>query len=291
MIIDILSDLHIDFYFRKKPTAESIKKLYAPIFTNNQKRNAGDVLIIAGDIGHKNKQNILVLDLIKEVFEYKYIVCVLGNHDYYLLDKSSAGSYNNDSMLRVKRMSDMINKRDGMYCLDGNVVELEGIRFGGCDSWYDGEYIKQNFDEICSIWNVRKDDYYINQLWENSLNDANYIYNMNWQEYAQKEKEKIENIYKDVDVMITHVNPSVKKEHTSLTFRDCETTGFFTFDGSKYLKEGSMKYWVYGHTHERAEHDIAGVRCICNPMGYPNESGCGEWTQIRNIEIFNSGKL
>lgn len=118
------------------------------------------------------------------------------------------------------------------------------------------------------------------------MSDAHYVLDINWQKYAKLEKEKIEKIYRNVDVMITHVNPSIEKEHTSTSFREEDTTGFFTFDGSKYLKDGNMKYWIYGHTHIEAEHIIDGVTCICNTMGYPGESANGEWVWIKSIEIF-----
>ncbi len=278
MKIDILSDLHLDFYFKGKPKVQSVESVFSRIF---DKENIGDALIVAGDIGHNNKQNIQVLKLIKEIFGYKYIICVLGNHDFYLLDKSLRSNYDNSSILRAARMRKYINDQEGMYCLNGEVVVIDGVRIGGCDSWYDGEYIKENFDKVCPLWNVPKDAHYINQLWEHSLNDANYIYGMDWQKKAELEKQKIEKIYQDVDIMITHVNPSLAKEHTSRSYRETETTGFFTFDGRKYLEKGSMKYWIYGHTHDAMEYEMQGVRCICNPLGYPSE--CHH--TLRSIEI------
>lgn len=284
MTIDILSDLHIDFYFRHSLTDEAVKSIYSHIVTDNQKREIGDVLIVAGDIGHYNAQNVTVLGIIKKIFGYKHIICVLGNHDYYLPDNGSRKDYFDKSLFRAERLRALINKEKGMHCLDGNVVEIDGVRFGGCDSWYDGEYTKQNFKES-SVRKVPIDDTYMNQLWKQSMHDATAIYNFNWQEYAQLEKEKIEKIYKDVDVMITHINPSINKEHTSHSFRDAESTGFFTFDGSNYLREGSMKYWIYGHTHVEMEYELYGVKCICNPMGYPSENGNGEWAWIKSIEI------
>ena len=59
MKIDILSDLHLDFYFRGKPKAQSVESVFSRIF---DKENIGDALIVAGDIGHNNKQNIQVLE-------------------------------------------------------------------------------------------------------------------------------------------------------------------------------------------------------------------------------------
>lgn len=283
MKIDVLSDLHIDFYFRHHITIEAVESAYAHILTDNGNRETGDVLIIAGDIGHYNEQNIEVLKLIKQIFGYKHMICVLGNHDYYLISGGMRNAFSGDSLNRIKHMRDLINKEDGMYCLDGEIVEIGGVKFGGCDSWYDGSYAKKHFSD--STWKIAINDAHLDDLWKLIMNDANYITNMNWIEYAQKEKEKIEKIYQSVDVMITHVNPSIQKEHTSQNYREEKTTGFFTFDGSEYLKKGSMKYWVYGHTHIPAEHEIDGVKCICNPMGYPAENSYGENVRIKSFTL------
>jgi len=279
MTIDILSDIHLDFYFRShRVKEEAVERLFSPIFTPSP----ADVLIIAGDIGHDNQQNINVLKHIQKLFGYKHIICVLGNHDYYLIDSSAKHCYKNKSLQRASEMRTLINDEEGMYCLDGNIVEIEGVRFGGCDSWYDGEYITKN----CSIWNVHKDSYYIDQLWQNSLNDAHYIKAFDWQQMAIDEKKKLDKIYKDVDVMITHVNPSLNPQHTFELYRESELTAFFTFNGEKYLQEGSMRYWIFGHTHNETEYEMGNTHCIANPMGYPSESGNGQYVTIRRIEIF-----
>ncbi len=281
MKIDILSDLHIDFYFRKKPAEDQIRTLYESILGNHNGYSTGDMLIVAGDIGHYNKQNIQALKRIKDVFGYQHIICVLGNHDYYLIDHASRANYGQNSLERVQRMRELINKEEGMYCLDGNIIEINGVKFGGCDSWYDGEYIRRHF------W--KKDEEYmkgyVSLLWRRSMADADYIYGMEWQAYAKHQKQKLESIYQKADVMITHINPSIEKVHTNEKYRNEDTTGYFTFDGSHFLKEGSMQYWIFGHTHDRMEYEAHGVKCLCNPMGYPNESLNGQSIQPMQIEI------
>ena len=77
MKIDILSDLHFDNYFYNKYSKDDVIKFYSQIIDF---KNCGDVLVIAGDLGHNNHQNIKILKILKEF--YKNIVCVLGNHDY-----------------------------------------------------------------------------------------------------------------------------------------------------------------------------------------------------------------
>ncbi len=285
MTIDILSDLHFNNYFYQRITENEIIELYSDIFSKNN-RTIGDVLVIAGDLGHDNKQNIIALKLIKKLFGYKYIICVLGNHDYYLSNNGDRKKYFTKSTFRASRMRDIINNEKDMHCLDGDIIEIEGIKFGGVDSWYDGEYIKEHFGERAPNPDYTKDNLWINKYWfDTMISDRKNLFEFDWTEQSIKEKNKIEKIYQNIDVMITHVNPSIEKQHTKEEYRNLEMSGFFSFDGKKYLLNGNMKFWIYGHTHTPCEFIINGVTCICNPMGYVKESGFGEFIDIKQIEI------
>jgi predicted phosphodiesterase len=79
MKIGYISDLHIDFYvaFNKSHLLKKFIESLNPEFY--------DLLIIAGDIGHYNQQNILFLNYFKE-YSNK-IIAVIGNHDLYLPTK------------------------------------------------------------------------------------------------------------------------------------------------------------------------------------------------------------
>ena len=57
MKIDILSDLHFDNYFYNKYTKDDVINFYSQIIDFN---SCGDVLVIAGDLGHNNHQNIKI---------------------------------------------------------------------------------------------------------------------------------------------------------------------------------------------------------------------------------------
>ena len=272
--IDILSDTHFDNYFYGKYTNYDVINFYSQIIDFN---NCGDVLVIAGDIGHNNIQNIKILKLLKQY--YKNIICVLGNHDYYLLGKENKSQFKN-SFERVENMRELINSQDGMYCLNGDIIEIDGIKFGGCDGWYnDGYFGRQYPTESFS----RKST---NVMWQNIMNDANFIYGVeNFDDIFQIERPKIEKVFKECDVMITHINPSAKNEHINIRFQNNPSNVFFCFEGEKYLKNGNMKYWIFGHTHEELEYIEHNVHCICNPLGYFNESGNGKFINIRTIEI------
>ena len=185
MKVDFLSDLHIDFYFdpKQKIKDENIKKLYHPIITEDN-REIGDVLIIAGDIGHYNHQNIRVLKYLKEHY-YKHIICVLGNHDYYLLGIEAKSQFKN-SFERVENMRRLINAEKDMYCLNGNFAQIDGVVFGGCDSWYnDGyfsrQYPAQNFSRKST-----------NEQWKKIMYDGEMIIGVdNFDDIWEIEKPKI----------------------------------------------------------------------------------------------------
>ena len=274
--VDILSDLHIDFYFKKDIpiTKEDVKKLYDPIFGGI----ASDVLIVAGDIGHYNEQNIKVLQFIQELY-YGYIVCVLGNHDYYLSSKAMNEQYQ-DSFHRAKELKDELNSSNNIYCLDGNIIEIEGIKFGGAMGWYSDAYLKayyplRHFSQKSN-----------NTMWKTISQDSMFIKGIeNFDDLYHIEYPKLLEVYEKCDIMITHINPSFLDKHLDLRFTSSQSNTFFTFNGHNLLDKGSMKYWVFGHTHTKIEYEFEDVKCICNPLGYPGESNYREWCSIKTIEI------
>jgi metallophosphoesterase superfamily enzyme len=263
MKIDYFSDPHFDFWFTPKNEINYNKldrqfKNYVPL-------ERGEVLIIAGDLGHFNRQNIQILKAIKELYGYKHIICVLGNHDYYLSTTSQRFGFKEDSLKRVREMRRLINAEEGIYCLDGYVIEINGVNFGGCDSWYSNAYLQGYFPKKHSQASV-------NNMWQNIMNDFGFIYGVRSYDTIYKiEKRKMNKVHDKCDVMITHVNPSYLRRHLTPEWANDESSTFFSFNGHDLMKNGSMKYWIFGHTHSNIEYEYNEVKCLCNPLGYPGE--------------------
>ena len=198
-----------------------VNPFFKVVFTDDGTREIGDILIVAGDIGHYNDQNIEVLKIFQKEF-YKHIVCVLGNHDYYLVDSKAKDTFENDSFKRVEDMRKLINHEENMYCLDGEIIEIDGVKFGGADSWYDEAYVRRYYPQF--------DSNHINLLWNGNINDSRLIKGINrFDDISKLEIKKLEKIYQDCDVMITHVNPSFDEEHINEKYHNSPINTFFTF--------------------------------------------------------------
>jgi metallophosphoesterase superfamily enzyme len=264
--VSILSDLHFDSHLPSYGVSDTmVRKLFDPIFTQDGMEPA-DVLIIARDLGHYNSQSYTIIKMLREIY-FKHIICVLGNHDYYLINHIQRDDYDLDSFKRVDEMRNLLNSIDGVHCLNGNVVEIEGIRFGGCDSWYDGAYSMWLYDP------KRTKGDWIDSYWRMRMNDAHHMPNIKRFDALWKiEKRKIEAVYQQCDVMITHVMPSINPEHVDKMYRNDKATGYFTFDGQKYLKDTTAHTWIYGHSHSNKDVQVNGVRMVANQLGYRNEA-------------------
>jgi hypothetical protein len=72
--------------------------------------------------------------------------------------------------------------------------------------------------------------------------------------------------------MITHINPSNLREHQNPEYANEYSTGFFCFDGLKFLKNTTAKYWIFGHTHSKLDYEYNNTKVLSNPLGYPSEN-------------------
>jgi DNA repair exonuclease SbcCD nuclease subunit len=78
MTFAILGDTHFDFHFN--PNAPVTERLFDAKFKSILEANPADVLLIPGDIGHYNAQNLECLKHLRRY--YDRVVVTFGNHDY-----------------------------------------------------------------------------------------------------------------------------------------------------------------------------------------------------------------
>ena len=235
------------------------------------------MIVVAGDLGHYNAQSLEAMLLIKERY-CRELVCVLGNHDYYMSQKER--QFYSGSFERAEAMKRMLAE-NGIHCMDGTIVEIDGIRFGGAMGWYDGMYAWEHFQRQLQGTLVPLEEY-----WRKSMNDFAQITDIKHvRDLWEIEKPKIEAVYRDCDIMVTHVNPSIKKEHTDSQWRGNMGTAFFTFDGRRYMQGGSMKHWIFGHTHSAIEYKVDGVEVHSCQLGYPGETSKSDLPKAARLDL------
>lgn len=281
--------VHTDFYIPAKLTDHKLDAAMDDFIENELWLKNADVLIFAGDNSHYPKQNKLMLEKIAAKKIYKKIFVVFGNHDMYLISNSQKSKYQTswDKVLDLKAICEEI---DTVEFLDGNIVEVDGIKFGGVGMWYDFSYAKHVFN---------MNHFHCMQLWKDTMNDANLIvgkdypseindiretmyggygykkYTFDPIKFFKEEEKKMLKIVEDCDVFITHIGPIVPP---NLPIHHQNTvTGFYYFNGEWILnKNKTPKLWFFGHTHDRFEWKHNNTWLMCNPLGYKSENSKAE---------------
>jgi predicted phosphodiesterase len=274
MIVGYISDLHIDFYVK---AFQAPLKYYKRFFKDLK---GIDVLVIAGDMGHYNEQFMKLTEYILEDYPDIHIIFIGGNHELYLLSKSARKKYEHNSWNRLKELEEYAATKDRLHYLDGNMVVIDNVVFGGIMGWY------------------RVVDY---AKWLNASNDSNYItegivlssprpytYNprpasFDVDKVFEGEVEKLLNL--KVDVLITHIPMiSIPPEHNP-QYADSVFNEFYMVDLKEFVKSTEAKYYIFGHIHQAVDFIEDDIHCISNPVGYPDE--CDPKTfKIKTLEIF-----
>lgn len=275
MKIDVLSDLHLDFWlpgdnFLSGPKADRVyNKFWNEVLDGPLRdKDSNELIIIAGDIGHYNHQLLTFFKFLKT--KYKNVIWTHGNHDLYLIDHHQRKKYGANSESRLQEAI-FFSEEAGAIYLDGDTVEINGIVFGGGSGWYDGSYCAEvdprYFEprEVDSLWKGFMNDYdLINLPTHNWLEDG-------FGPYEKVQNKKLARVAQLADVIVSHISPTSKT--IAPKYRNFASSGFYTFD-YRQLRNGFItdKTWIFGHTHEVIEYnDIHGNWFICNPLGYKGE--------------------
>lgn len=261
---DAVSDIHLDFYASINHTEHEMKKQIQQLITNILPSQPQEILVIAGDLGHDNHQNLFFLKELKTI--YSTILFVAGNHDYYLISDSIRQKYHNDSKLRINEMKAFVQTIPNVHFLEGNIIEINGVRFGGTGMWYDFQFSIQHYN--CSYDSVFS-------IWKKTMNDSRRISNLGSfyeREYFFEQKKKLDAIISELDVIITHVGPYWKQTAPLLHHLfEKHIPSFYFFDATEYAPLIHNKVWIHGHSHLRQSYTFNRCRIINPALGYPFE--------------------
>lgn len=236
MKIQYASDLHLEF-------ADNWRYLKAhPLDV------AGDILVLAGDIGYLGDDNYTKHPFWDWASEhYCQVICCMGNHEFY-------------------KFYDIATLEDG-YCLE--------IRHN-VHSYYNAVVRIDDIDIIVStLWAhiPLREAYYTEQV----ISDFRRIrYNDELLSFADFNREHerclrfIEHTLQESDakhkIVVTHHVPSFKMQCPK--FADSLANGAFTVELEEFIQNNPIDYWIFGHSHYNVDAKIGNTQCLSNQLGY-----------------------
>lgn len=240
MKIQIFSDLHGEAYFNPKNDRSFLWRYVEP---------SAPVAIVAGDID--SRQFVETLNEIATKFEK--VIAVMGNHEWYHKD--------------ISWRPDITKLASNVSLLTPGVCEYEDVVFIGGTLWTD--FNNNDFFVIHSA-NKGINDFYI-------ISDGEHKYTAQECSLVHQKERKffdmmIEKYRGKKIVIVSHFLPSYELVHPKWKNPSTDTLNrYFSSNCDDLIEKSEASLWVFGHTHDQRDMEIHGVRCVCNPIGYPGE--------------------
>jgi predicted phosphodiesterase len=246
----IASDLHLEFY--EKVT----------MFTSIIKPSA-DYLVLAGDIGYPLHANYK--QFITDVSQhFKKVFIIAGNHEYYQMSITTL------TMDEInKKITDLCNDLPNVTYLNNTSVELNNdIVILGTTLWTNvpthlKSYIGQHMNDYKHIYKRVN-----NGILKNITVDDTCALHKKNVEWLKGDINKYQDTNKKL-IIVSHHLPSnvfIAEKYKNHPLQN----GFVT--NLEYLMKEPICVWIAGHTHSNINTEFNKIKCVVNPMGYPNEN-------------------
>ena len=261
MLIDVTSDLHVDFW---QGHANSVD-------WKSLKNPGSNVIIIDGDTSNYHD---LVVETVKRAREYYEFVLVLdGNHEHYE-STIVQGMTVYESMRKLERELTEV----GAIFLDGHrTLLLDDVLFIGANGWYDFAFGAHEYTAQQSFtkWlGVKGSD----GMWKGGNNDANLNFGLGGPvAYARADANALTNrvIEAQNDDRVNHivvVTHTLSKDHILAWDRRDATNGHYGNSLMRAVRDADtknkIKVMINGHTHNPIDQIQHGIRYVCSPRGY-----------------------
>lgn len=257
MRLHILSDLHIEFAPFEPPATDA------------------DAVVLAGDI-HTGTRGIAWA---RAAFPRQTLIYLAGNHEFYRAHW--------DGLLpRLRREA----ARHDVRFLEGDQIEIAGVRFLGASLWTDFDYfgparrreaMAACVEYLADFRLIQASDAPASAPGSVPANDPGEVPGLgaglltpaqvrrrHLQSRAWLEGQ-LDAPWDGPTVVLTHHLPGAGSVAARFE-NDLGNAGF-----ASHLDHlmGRAALWVHGHTHDSFDYRIAGTRVLCNPRGYPVAGG------------------
>jgi len=245
MKFKLLSDIHLEFYDRKRYGVAE-QPVWMPTETDEDKNT---ILLLAGDI-HVGGQAKMWLELMCE--RYHDVVYILGNHEFY-----------HNEWFNVKNKWATEKMPDNFTFLDDDVVTFGHIRVIGGTLW-------TQVTDPHMIWQgpKRMTDYQVVTVMEHGKLRRLNVQDTNRAHFETINfiREELQKPWNGKTIVMTHHLPHpmcVQKQ-----WEGSDLNAFFMTDLDHIIRNFDIDLWVHGHTHDNVDVEVHNTRILCNPMGY-----------------------
>ncbi|MDE6513332.1 MAG: metallophosphoesterase [Muribaculaceae bacterium] len=240
MRIQYASDLHLEF-------AENARYI-----KHNPMEVAGDILVLAGDIGYLGSQDFdqhPFWDWASENFQQ--VIMALGNHEFYqFFDISTLGDGYKHQI------------RHNVAAYYNAVVNIENTDIIVSTLWShiplkEAAHTEQVISDFHRI-------IYSGDL----LTFADF--NSEHRRCLDFIKSAAAKSHADHKIVVTHHVPSFRMLNPR--FKESTANGAFIVELEDYIQSTDIEYWIYGHSHYNVNIRIGNTLCLSNQLGYVSQN-------------------
>lgn len=224
---------------------------------------AGDIWIDGRFVNRKWKNgDTWILRLSRR---FKYVIVVLGNHDYW--DRNVL--YEVDKLKKSIADQGITN----VFLLEKEAVVLDQVKFIGGTLWTD--FNRYDPMVLGAASRIMNDYHYIKygksyrklrpmDLYEIHQNTKRFIFENAKRDYPEQKV-----------IVVTHMGPSFQSISPYYRQSSWLLKNFlYYYDLEKrIMADGQdINYWFHGHMHHNVKYDIGNVTVILNPRGYEDQN-------------------
>lgn len=271
MKIRVYSDFHLDHYSKHQDF------WYPPSLLDDKET----ILVLAGDlwIGSKFIEWGETSWIANVAENFKQVLIVLGNHDYW--------PQGNLSILNgANKLNGMLADRylNNVSVLDCDCFEVDDFLFVGATLWTD------MLEDPLAMFNMERFMSYDGKIaYETGLNGQYHKFTSEkWVLTNKKHRDYLKHIVEQNKnkkvIVITHHSPL---EHLINPIYIGDTSNaYYVNNMSDFILDNEhIKMWIFGHVHHQFDIMFGECRIINNAVGYKNE-GLFKNVVHKTIEIF-----
>ena len=237
MHFQLVSDLHLEYNCDMDAYEDPMQYI----------KPSANYLVLAGDVGSLYFYSALRAVLERICSQFKAVLYVAGNHEYYTQKSNSDRVLMDDLSNRLHNLSDI----PGFYILDRDSVVIGDVCFVGCTLW--------SRPYMCIPKYIVRIHGISDTLYETlHRNDLRYISTM--MDYCLRENLRM--------IVVTHYSPSFK------TIENCRNRSkrpsLYATDLHAYIRH-PVEMWCHGHTHNNMDISVGGIPVISNQRGKTSE--------------------